>query len=287
MNPNNMDLSIYACGHYSQSNIATGGTTCPTGFEAIPLFTTKHMLSEVTEYQDADCSRFYGLFTCDDSWWQTIHNVRVKLTASFCRSPKENSAANANRVLVGGYYHEHVHNLVTGHFGCPPGFQAHIVATSVKLCLGKGTINDPERYPRFGGIFSCQSAMDQRKCIRGFSPHVIATIDNCDLTICLRGNRTEVHHIQPPIRPPFLDDKGPSVPQSQHDIPDSIVQGFVGENKWLEMPLKTIAAKVDRSQSNTGKLVKEKLKSWITDELEHVISLIQKVCRHKVHEARS
>ena len=179
--------------------------------------------------------------------------------------------------LFGGIYSDTMDNQVTGNKDCPEGFFSLSMLQDTKLCVSDDYEEGTAKALPFGGFSSCcmgnplaaegnrpvgvnaskkQSMLRQymaevggkpkswpKKCPEGYSQHMAAVEDGCEVRYCVRSKDVDTPEIPPVKRPPFCK-RPPSMGGSKEETVmfDADTQTWYKNDEVIEQQLKKASA---------------------------------------------
>lgn len=189
--------------------------------------------------------------------------------------------------LFGGIYSDTMDNQVTGTKDCPKGFFSLSMLQDTKLCVSDDYEEGTAEALPFGGFSSCcmgnplaaegnhpvganaskkQSALRRymagaggkpsswpKKCPEGYSQHMAAVEDGCEVRYCVRSGDMDTPEIPPVKRPPFCkrppSQGGNSVETVMFDVE---TQTWYKNDEVIEQQLKKASAPRSSGQKGNG-----------------------------------
>ena len=196
----------------SHVNPQTGNYTCPTGYTAVSLYNgTESYTGTYTTYY-----RTCGFWGCDTRSRQVTETTTARYESVWC--VVLSTPVQYRGYLFGGYFTPTTRNIITGTQSCPSYYRVQKIALDVSICVS----NDYELgFPHaigFAGFYSCRvgnplsvpasvqlpSVSDwPYTCPAGYSQHLIAIENGCEINVCLENGAFRPRRLLPPRLPPF------------------------------------------------------------------------------------
>ena len=248
-----------------QTNPLTGTTTCGEPYNAVFLHSGQYSHTIKMSVCHQECC-----------WWNCHNNCAlrpfttvVNYKAYWCVATgpiQQNSG-----FLFGGYYTSTSANPFTGTNFCPRYFIPLHFGEDIYICVSNDyELGTPYSIP-FGGFDSCLTGNPlaanksdknwPHDCPTGYSQHLVAIDENCEINFCIKSGAFNQLIPQPPRLPPYRYRK----PMNPNTINSLIVIGNVGdlhykfEGQWV---------RDDSYDIHDGKgLIEYHSKSWPANHL--------------------
>lgn len=249
--------SVDPCEGLQQTNPKTDDYSCPKGYTSVLLVTGTR--EGEPEYHTT-CERV-GLFHLFKKC--TTRRVVPEARYSMYWCAALGQVAKESGYLFGGIYSDNMVNQATGSKDCPEGFFSLSMLQDHKLCVSDDYEEGKEKALPFGGFSSCcmgnplaaegihpvganasKKASGLRlykastsghpnawpqKCPHGYSQHMAAVEDGCEVNFCVRSGDMEPQEIPPVRRPPFCNRPSP-----KSDTNEETVMFDVDTNTWYK-----------------------------------------------------
>ncbi|KAH7695659.1 hypothetical protein AAVH_37278 [Aphelenchoides avenae] len=272
------------CGPYRQKNGFTGDFTCPEQYDAVPI-TSKviELADDNFKHSGGDCDYYADFWlVCDDDPHYFTLKVYVRIETYWCRLRSGAVAPENTGEMFGGLYRNGDANPFTGRSGCPASYLPYKLGFDTTVCLSRDYQLGHEYSVDFAGFFSCLTPESKRKCATGYSQHFATSVESCDIYYCVRPTTFKALIPRTIRRPPYTPYW---VMMSNTSV--STVQGYINNNKWLEMPLSTAytLAKgyVSKLPPSIGRYPmvnvsdpKAVIDKWIRDKRKEVAMILKK-----------
>ncbi|XP_028824690.1 macrophage-expressed gene 1 protein-like isoform X2 [Denticeps clupeoides] len=195
------------CEQQAQKNPDTGDFSCRAPFQ--PTLLQSQMQEEgYSQYECHQSCHGCWLFfeCCHQVCGDSYHVRRAKLDTYWCATSQK--VPDYSGYLFGGLYSPNLQNPTTKSTSCPPNFfPLKMLANGMMVCVS----NDYEMATRFsvpfGGFFSCKAnnplARYQPHCPPGFSQHLAAISDGCQVLYCVQSGIFTGGELLPIHLPPF------------------------------------------------------------------------------------
>jgi hypothetical protein len=200
------------CPDLQQTNPLTAGYSCPTGYQAVLL--NRGSYSETRQYSRTyeECSFF---FFCSDEVSYFTEASSANYATYWCAAVGESQENQG--YLFGGYFSMMMNNPFTATRSCPLYYQAHQFGGEVSLCTSSDRELGASQSVKFGGFFSCSvgnplatgsntetnASLWTRACPQGYTPHLIAIDNNCEINVCLEMGSYGRERLLLPRLPPY------------------------------------------------------------------------------------
>lgn len=250
----------------SQVNPQTGDFTCPTGYTPVSLYngTDSYTGSYTTYY------RTCGFWGCDTRSRSITVTTIAYYETFWC--VVLNTPQQYRGYLFGGYFTPTDANIVTGTQSCPPYYRIQKIAVDISICVS----NDYELgFPHalgFAGFHSCMVgnplsipvgssnvfppvANWPHSCPGGYSQHLVAVQDGCEITVCLENGAFRPKSLLPPRLPPFQT-KPPYMPYTTEKLTiigsngGILVRNTVGQWRWFSRETEEAMSYYELLQNN-------------------------------------
>ena len=194
------------CETLESKNPLTGDFSCPDGFLKVPLYTGEY----TTTVSQLQCSK-YLIF------WEhcktTPIQVRAQYQSYWCASIGKFETPTG--FLFGGVYTPALMNSLTQQKACPPYFHTITIGEDIQVCVSDDYEEAGKYAVPFNGFFSCQSgnamykdldttAVAPRLCSAGYSQHLAAEVDECDINYCIVSPSVAARNMIPVRMPPYI-----------------------------------------------------------------------------------
>ncbi|XP_006634198.2 macrophage-expressed gene 1 protein [Lepisosteus oculatus] len=220
------------CRVLEQKNPQTGSLGCQQPYSPTLL------RSEVREesYSRLECRRecqrcWLILSCCKQVCGDTYRVRRAQIDTYWCAT--EGPAPPLSGFLFGGLYGPSQQNPFTNSQACPPGFLAlTLLSDGLKICQSADYEVGARFAVDFGGLFSCEAgnplAAGRPRCPAGFSQHVAAVSDGCQVLYCVRSGVFNGGELLPVRLPPFT-----RPPLAGLGATNTVAVMMEGERSWI------------------------------------------------------
>ncbi|KAG2463859.1 MPEG1 protein, partial [Polypterus senegalus] len=222
------------CRSLEQKNPLTGGFSCAAPYTAVKL------RSEVKEeiYSNYEChKRCHGcwvFFSCCDNVCGDVYYIRrVRFTTYWCAAINE-VVPEFNGYLFGGLYSKSMQNPITNSQSCPSHFIPLKILQDLSICVSNDYEMASQYAVGFGGFLSCEATnplagKSRTACATGFSQHVAAISDGCQVLFCVTSGIFNGGELLPIKLPPFT-----RPPLSSHSFTNTVMVMTEGEMYWIK-----------------------------------------------------
>ena len=207
------------CDQYelSQVNTQTGDFSCPSGYTAVSLYNgTESYTGAYTTYFE----------TCAIGGWGGCKTKSRVITDTTIANYETfwclvlDHPEQYRGYLFGGFYTSTDINLVTGLQSCPSYYRVQKIAVDVSICVSNNYELGFSHAVGFAGFHSClvgnplsipagrastfpPIADWPHNCPGGYSQHLVAVQDGCEISVCLENGAFQPKSLLPPRVPPF------------------------------------------------------------------------------------
>ena len=185
------------CNDMLLKNFHTNTEDCPLGF-------TKQLLHTSSRSQRYERTHSYS---CGFLWLSTCYR-QIWVGTAYSTSSLYTCVRNGTgltQYTFGGSYTANKINLVTNERSCPLRYQPVRIVNDIDMCVTQQII-DSLIIPKFGGLFSCQTASPNNTCPSGFSAYVMGVIEgSCILHVCLQLKTQDIRNLPQVSLPPFFN----------------------------------------------------------------------------------
>ena len=201
----------------SQVNPQTGDFSCPATYTAVSLFNG-------TETYTGSYTTYYK--TCSIGGWGGCKTKSTVITETAIANYETfwcvvlDTPEQYRGYLFGGFFTSRDVNLVTGLQSCPSYYRIQKIALDVSICVSNNYELGFSYSVGFAGFHSClvgnplaipasshssfpDSADWPHACPGGYSQHLLAVQDGCEISACLENGAFESKTLLPPRIPPF------------------------------------------------------------------------------------
>ncbi|KAL9954963.1 hypothetical protein ACROYT_G042554 [Oculina patagonica] len=216
------------CKPLSQTNYLTGDFSCPPGFDAVLVFEGRipwpyswtDPVSCATTWRD-----YYFMYVqyCSRNGEIQV-NFLTHYSTYWCAA---SGAVPSNKgYLFGGIYGNSLLNPVTQSHSCPAKFYPLTFGATMHVCVSDDYELGYKGSVPFGGFFSCQHGNpfaagqselgefikkpgppeSPRSCPAGYSQHLGAIEDDCEIRFCVKSNVFNREGFPVLKRPPHFED---------------------------------------------------------------------------------
>ena len=220
----------------AQLNPLTGQYSCPDHYTAVPLHngSVTHIVQKpVCNEVCSDCG-FLGLFTCCHC--ETVLAPFMSIghyQTYWCAATPGEQIPQSDGYLFGGYYNSKTSNPVTGSMTCPRFFYPLHMGEDIKICVSTDYEQGYAYAVDFAGFESCSvgnplavagSSASQspsswpHTCPHGYTQHLVAVEDGCEINFCVRGGAFKPNSVHAPKLPPFRKH-----PKYKYNVSDTLV----------------------------------------------------------------
>ena len=194
-----------------QLNPLTGTTSCPESYIPVLLHSGKYSHT----MQRQECHKHCAWFHCHQNCYLVPYTTTVNYNAYWCVAPGHVSQNSG--YLFGGYYTSTVANPFVGTKSCPRYYMPLRFGEDMTICVSDDyELGTPMAIP-FAGFDSCvtgnplaatdpspaNKAAWPHACPVGFSQHLAAVDENCEINLCLKSGAFNKQQTLPPRLPPL------------------------------------------------------------------------------------
>ncbi|MGH0188357.1 UNVERIFIED_CONTAM: hypothetical protein FKN15_029262 [Acipenser sinensis] len=136
--------------------------------------------------------------------------------------------------LFGGLYGSSSQNPLTKTRSCPFGFVPLKLLDDLRVCVSDDYEQAARNSVPFGGLFSCEagnplSEGSRQSCPKGFSQHLAAISDGCQVLYCVRSGEFTGGQLPPVRLPPFI-----RKPLVSYGSTNTVMVISEGEMSWIK-----------------------------------------------------
>ncbi|XP_058877768.1 macrophage-expressed gene 1 protein-like [Acipenser ruthenus] len=222
------------CQALEQKNPLTGGYSCPAPYQAVKLRTEE----KEEGYSHYECSRHchgcWLLFECCQDVCGEVYRIRkARFNAFWCVAAKDPVPEDSG-YLFGGLYGSSSQNPLTKTSSCPFGFVTLKLLDGLRVCVSDDYEQAARNSVPFGGLFSCEvgnplSEGSRQSCPKGFSQHLAAISNGCQVLYCVRSGEFTGGQLLPVRLPPFI-----RKPLVSYGSTNTVIVMSEGEMSWIK-----------------------------------------------------
>ena len=194
-----------------QVNPLTGDASCREPYESVLLHSGQYSHTVRRQVCEKHCAWWH----CHENCYLQPYTTTVNYNAYWCVS-LEHTEQNSG-YLFGGYYTTTVANPFLGTKSCPRYYMPLHFGEEMYICVSDDyELGFPYSIP-FAGFDSCtvgnplaaknppptNPASWPHDCPVGFSQHLVAVDENCEINFCIKAGAFNEQRAQPPRLPPF------------------------------------------------------------------------------------
>lgn len=200
------------CNALAHKNPDTGGFSCRSPYTPTLLRSEVRQQGYTTRvcYDHEYGCGFLWLSHCHQKICQDYYRVRSAQIKTYWCSVNKGQAPQYSGYLFGGIYSGSNVNALTNSKSCPQNFIAlNFLSDGQVICVSKDYEAGTKFSVLFGGLFSCESsnplAKSERRCPPGFSQHLAAVSDGCEILYCVQSGLFTGGQLLPVHLPPFTN----------------------------------------------------------------------------------
>ncbi|MBN3273789.1 MPEG1 protein, partial [Polyodon spathula] len=222
------------CQALEQKNPLTDGYSCPAPYQAVKLRTE----DKEEGYNNYECHRrchgCWLFFECCQNVCGDVYRIRkARFEAYWCVAAKEPVPADSG-YLFGGLYGPSSQNPLTKTSSCPFSFVPLKLLDGLRVCVSDDYEQGARNSVPFGGLFSCEagnplSEGSRQSCPKGFSQHLAAISDGCQVLYCVRSGEFTGGQLRPVRLPPFI-----RKPLLSYGSTNTVMVMTEGEMSWIK-----------------------------------------------------
>ena len=197
-----------------QNNPLTGDPSCPPNYQPV-LLHSGHISNTKTSHQCHQYCWHHGFLntvkSCENKCVDVPQTSMASYEASWCVAT--GSVPQDSGYLFGGFYTSIASNPLTGSKSCPRYFVPLNMGEDIRVCVSDDYELAPSYAIHFGGFESCtapnpladhsSNAPTPHSCPHGFTQHLVAVEDGCEINYCLRLDALKHVSLMGIRSPPF------------------------------------------------------------------------------------